>query len=210
MLTVRYAGALTDIRVNAADPGYTATDLNGHSGFLAITEGTDTAVGLATESPGAGATRVTGASMSLPLPDTNDPHNSTSGGIHVPASAGLKRFLGPFGQEGEGAEVLGMLEAFEQGNGESEVVGHGGAIRTRASRVGTSWIGAETLMVRRYVSAGAAGVRPGPVAAGRAGPSGELWASESKPRSCMTRGFRAAERCAGWPWPDRASSPHPR
>ncbi len=32
MLTTQYAKGLPDIRVNAADPGYTATDLNGHTG----------------------------------------------------------------------------------------------------------------------------------------------------------------------------------
>ena len=44
-------------RVNAADPGYTATDLNGHSGPQTVTEGTDAIVALATESPEAGTGR---------------------------------------------------------------------------------------------------------------------------------------------------------
>jgi NAD(P)-dependent dehydrogenase (short-subunit alcohol dehydrogenase family) len=57
MLTTQYAKALTDIRVNAVDPGYTATDLNGHSGPQTVTEGTDAIVGLATEKPGAGSGR---------------------------------------------------------------------------------------------------------------------------------------------------------
>jgi NAD(P)-dependent dehydrogenase (short-subunit alcohol dehydrogenase family) len=57
MLTTQYAKALTDIRINAADPGYTATDLNGHSGPQSVTEGTDAIVGLATEKPGAGSGR---------------------------------------------------------------------------------------------------------------------------------------------------------
>ena len=39
------------IRVNAADPGYTATDLNGHSGPQTVTEGTDAIVELATMGP---------------------------------------------------------------------------------------------------------------------------------------------------------------
>ncbi|NUP22893.1 MAG: short-chain dehydrogenase, partial [Streptomyces sp.] len=42
---------------NAADPGYTATDLNGHSGPQTVTEGTDAIVALATEGPGAGTGR---------------------------------------------------------------------------------------------------------------------------------------------------------
>ena len=57
MLTTQYAKALTGIRVNAADPGYTATDLNGHSGPQTVTEGTDAIVALATEGPGHGTGR---------------------------------------------------------------------------------------------------------------------------------------------------------
>lgn len=48
MLTVQYAHALPDIRFNAIDPGYTATDLNAHSGPQTIEEGTDAIVRLAT------------------------------------------------------------------------------------------------------------------------------------------------------------------
>jgi NAD(P)-dependent dehydrogenase (short-subunit alcohol dehydrogenase family) len=57
MLTTQYAKALTDIRVNAADPGYTATDLNGNAGPQTVTEGTDAIVALATEGPGKGSGR---------------------------------------------------------------------------------------------------------------------------------------------------------
>jgi NAD(P)-dependent dehydrogenase (short-subunit alcohol dehydrogenase family) len=57
MLTTQYAKGLKGIRVNAADPGYTATDLNGHSGPQTVTEGTDAIVTLATEKPGAGTGR---------------------------------------------------------------------------------------------------------------------------------------------------------
>jgi NAD(P)-dependent dehydrogenase (short-subunit alcohol dehydrogenase family) len=57
MLTTQYAKALPGIRVNAADPGYTATDFNGHSGVQTVTEGTDAIVALATEEPGAGTGR---------------------------------------------------------------------------------------------------------------------------------------------------------
>ena len=48
MLTTQYAKAWPDIKVNAADPGYTATDFNGHSGPQTPTEGTDAIVELAT------------------------------------------------------------------------------------------------------------------------------------------------------------------
>jgi NAD(P)-dependent dehydrogenase (short-subunit alcohol dehydrogenase family) len=48
MLTVQYAKAFPEFRINAADPGYTATDLNGNSGTQTVTEGTDAIVDLAT------------------------------------------------------------------------------------------------------------------------------------------------------------------
>jgi NAD(P)-dependent dehydrogenase (short-subunit alcohol dehydrogenase family) len=51
MLTTQYAKAFPDIRVNAVDPGYTATDFNGHSGPQTVTEGTDAIVAMATIGP---------------------------------------------------------------------------------------------------------------------------------------------------------------
>ena len=50
MLTVIFAAELkdTNIKVNAADPGYTATDLNGHSGPRTVQQGATVAVHLAT------------------------------------------------------------------------------------------------------------------------------------------------------------------
>jgi NAD(P)-dependent dehydrogenase (short-subunit alcohol dehydrogenase family) len=57
MLTMQYAKAVPDIRFNAADPGYTATDLNAHRGTQTVTEGTDAIVTLATEPPTAGTGR---------------------------------------------------------------------------------------------------------------------------------------------------------
>jgi NAD(P)-dependent dehydrogenase (short-subunit alcohol dehydrogenase family) len=57
MLTTQYAKAFTDIRINAADPGYTATDLNANSGPQTVTEGTDAIVTLATEGAGHGTGR---------------------------------------------------------------------------------------------------------------------------------------------------------
>jgi NAD(P)-dependent dehydrogenase (short-subunit alcohol dehydrogenase family) len=50
-LTVQYAKNLPGMRVNASDPGYTATDLNGHHGHQTVTEGTDATVALATIGP---------------------------------------------------------------------------------------------------------------------------------------------------------------
>jgi NAD(P)-dependent dehydrogenase (short-subunit alcohol dehydrogenase family) len=57
MLTTQYAKALPGLRFNAADPGYTATDLNGNSGSQSVTEGTDAIVKLATEDASAGTGR---------------------------------------------------------------------------------------------------------------------------------------------------------
>jgi NAD(P)-dependent dehydrogenase (short-subunit alcohol dehydrogenase family) len=57
MLTTQYAKAMPDVRFNAADPGYTATDFNSYSGTQTVTEGTDAIVTLATEPPTAGTGR---------------------------------------------------------------------------------------------------------------------------------------------------------
>ncbi len=51
MLTSQYARAMPGFRVNAVDPGYTATDFNGNSGPQTVTEGTDAIVALAQAGP---------------------------------------------------------------------------------------------------------------------------------------------------------------
>jgi NAD(P)-dependent dehydrogenase (short-subunit alcohol dehydrogenase family) len=51
MIMSQYARALPEFRINAADPGYTATDLNGHSGVQTVEEGSDAVVALATVAP---------------------------------------------------------------------------------------------------------------------------------------------------------------
>jgi NAD(P)-dependent dehydrogenase (short-subunit alcohol dehydrogenase family) len=48
MLTVQYARTLPAMRINVVDPGYTATDLNHHSGPQTVEQGTDAIVRLAT------------------------------------------------------------------------------------------------------------------------------------------------------------------
>ena len=50
MITAMYAKELRDtpIKINAANPGYTATDLNRHSGFRSVAEGAEASVYLAT------------------------------------------------------------------------------------------------------------------------------------------------------------------
>lgn len=50
-LTVQYAKNLPEFRVNASDPGYTATAFNGYGGHQTVTEGTDATVALATVRP---------------------------------------------------------------------------------------------------------------------------------------------------------------
>ncbi|MCW2760399.1 MAG: Short chain dehydrogenase [Marmoricola sp.] len=50
MLTLKYSRALPTMRVNAADPGYTRTDLNAGNGEHDVTEVTDEIVRLATVS----------------------------------------------------------------------------------------------------------------------------------------------------------------
>jgi NAD(P)-dependent dehydrogenase (short-subunit alcohol dehydrogenase family) len=47
MLTLQYAAAFPALRINAVDPGYTATDLNAHAGTQTIGEGTDAIVQMA-------------------------------------------------------------------------------------------------------------------------------------------------------------------
>lgn len=51
MLTSQYAKALPGMRVNAVDPGFTKTDLNGGAGVQTVTEGTDAVVAMATVGP---------------------------------------------------------------------------------------------------------------------------------------------------------------
>lgn len=48
MLTAQWAAALPELRVNCVDPGYTATEFNGHSGPQTVEEGTDAVVRMAT------------------------------------------------------------------------------------------------------------------------------------------------------------------
>jgi NAD(P)-dependent dehydrogenase (short-subunit alcohol dehydrogenase family) len=48
MVTTQYAKALPGIKVNAVDPGYTATDLNGHRGHKSVEQGARVIVAMAT------------------------------------------------------------------------------------------------------------------------------------------------------------------
>jgi NAD(P)-dependent dehydrogenase (short-subunit alcohol dehydrogenase family) len=51
MLTVQYAKAFPEMRVNAVEPGYTATDLNRHSGHQTVEEGAEIIVRMARLGP---------------------------------------------------------------------------------------------------------------------------------------------------------------
>jgi NAD(P)-dependent dehydrogenase (short-subunit alcohol dehydrogenase family) len=51
MITSQFAKALPGYRVNVVDPGYTATDLNGHRGTQTIEEGATAIVAMATVAP---------------------------------------------------------------------------------------------------------------------------------------------------------------
>jgi NAD(P)-dependent dehydrogenase (short-subunit alcohol dehydrogenase family) len=51
MVTTQYAKCLPRYRINAVDPGYTATDLNGHSGFKTVEQGAAVIVAMAQVAP---------------------------------------------------------------------------------------------------------------------------------------------------------------
>ena len=51
MLTSQYAKAYPAMRINAVDPGYTATDLNGHRGTQTVAEGAEIIVRMASIDP---------------------------------------------------------------------------------------------------------------------------------------------------------------
>jgi NAD(P)-dependent dehydrogenase (short-subunit alcohol dehydrogenase family) len=51
MITVQYAKAFPSMRINAVEPGYTATDLNGHTGTQTVEEGAEIIVRMAQVGP---------------------------------------------------------------------------------------------------------------------------------------------------------------
>ncbi|MGW6399130.1 SDR family oxidoreductase [Streptomyces sp. NPDC055134] len=51
MITVQYAKAFPGMRINAVEPGYTATDLNGHTGIQTVEEGAEIIVRMARLGP---------------------------------------------------------------------------------------------------------------------------------------------------------------
>ncbi|PXX58729.1 NAD(P)-dependent dehydrogenase (short-subunit alcohol dehydrogenase family) [Nocardia tenerifensis] len=51
MVTVQYAKAFPAMRINAVEPGYTATDLNGHQGIQTVEQGAEIIVRMAQLNP---------------------------------------------------------------------------------------------------------------------------------------------------------------
>lgn len=51
MITVQYAKAFPDMRINAVEPGFTKTDLNGHTGTQSVEEGAEIIVRMAQAGP---------------------------------------------------------------------------------------------------------------------------------------------------------------
>jgi NAD(P)-dependent dehydrogenase (short-subunit alcohol dehydrogenase family) len=51
MITVQYAKAFPNMRINAVEPGYTATDLNGNTGIQTVEEGAEIIVRMAQVGP---------------------------------------------------------------------------------------------------------------------------------------------------------------
>ncbi|MEU0151999.1 SDR family oxidoreductase [Micromonospora fulviviridis] len=51
MVTVQYAKAFPDLRINAVEPGFTATDLNGRTGTQTVEEGAEVIVRMAQVGP---------------------------------------------------------------------------------------------------------------------------------------------------------------
>ncbi len=51
MITVQYAKAFPAMRINAVEPGFTATDLNGHAGTQTVEEGAEIIVRMAQAGP---------------------------------------------------------------------------------------------------------------------------------------------------------------
>jgi NAD(P)-dependent dehydrogenase (short-subunit alcohol dehydrogenase family) len=66
MLTTQYAKAFPDIRINAVDPGYTATDLNGNRGTQTVAEGAAPIVAMSLIGPDGPTGTFTGSAGVVP------------------------------------------------------------------------------------------------------------------------------------------------
>jgi hypothetical protein len=68
MLTVLYAQAYPEIRINAVDPSFTATDLNGHPGTQSVEEGAAVIIAVASGGQVGGGTSGAFLGASGPVP----------------------------------------------------------------------------------------------------------------------------------------------
>ena len=66
MITVQYAKAFPGMRINAVEPGYTATDLNGNTGIQTVEEGAEIIVRMAQVGPDGPTGGYVGAAGPLP------------------------------------------------------------------------------------------------------------------------------------------------
>jgi NAD(P)-dependent dehydrogenase (short-subunit alcohol dehydrogenase family) len=66
MITVQYAKAFPGMRINAVEPGFTATDLNGHAGTQTVEEGAEIIVRMAQVGPDGPTGGYFGSGGSLP------------------------------------------------------------------------------------------------------------------------------------------------
>ncbi|MGK5448897.1 Atu4866 domain-containing protein [Streptomyces radiopugnans] len=66
MLTAVYAQSFPQISVVSVDPGFTATDLNGHQGTQSVAEGASAIVAAATAGPGTPSPAFVGATGPVP------------------------------------------------------------------------------------------------------------------------------------------------
>ncbi|WP_026416630.1 SDR family NAD(P)-dependent oxidoreductase [Actinomadura oligospora] len=66
MITVKYAAAFPEMRINAVEPGYTATDLNQHAGHQTVEEGAEIIVRMAQIGPDGPTGTYTDAKGPLP------------------------------------------------------------------------------------------------------------------------------------------------
>jgi len=66
MITVQYAKALPNMRINAVDPGFTKTDLNGNTGTQTVEQGAEIIVQMAQVNSDGPTGRFFNAEGSLP------------------------------------------------------------------------------------------------------------------------------------------------
>jgi NAD(P)-dependent dehydrogenase (short-subunit alcohol dehydrogenase family) len=66
MITVQYAKAFPNMRINAVEPGFTKTDLNGNTGIQTVEQGAEIIVRMAQLGPDGPTCGYFGAAGTLP------------------------------------------------------------------------------------------------------------------------------------------------